>query len=228
MKAYLIGLLLACTLLLPATAQDIIGRASVIDGDTIEIRGERIRLAAIDAPESSQLCQDTSGRDYRCGQQAALALSDMIGAQNVSCRPDDRDRYGRTIATCFLRDLDLNGWMVEQGHALAYLQYGGARYSGAEAAARGEGRGMWAGTFVPPWDWRRGVRTPAGIAAYARQEQPSRADCRIKGNISKNGRIYHVPGSRHYDRTRIDTSRGERWFCSEEEARRAGWRAPRG
>ena len=52
-------------------------------------------------------------------------------------------------------------------------------------------------------------------------------DCRIKGNISKHGRIYHVPGSRWYDETKIDTSKGERWFCSEQEAIDAGWRAPR-
>lgn len=53
-------------------------------------------------------------------------------------------------------------------------------------------------------------------------------DCAIKGNINREGeRIYHIPGSRWYDRTRISLDRDERWFCSEEEARKAGWRAPR-
>jgi hypothetical protein len=51
--------------------------------------------------------------------------------------------------------------------------------------------------------------------------------CRIKGNISSSGRIYHVPGSRSYESTVIDESKGERWFCSEDEARAAGWRAPK-
>jgi endonuclease YncB( thermonuclease family) len=226
MKTVLWALLLVCALFVPATAQDIVGRASVIDGDTLDIRGERIRLSAIDAPESGQICQDASERDYRCGQRAALALSDKIGAQNVICRQEDRDRYGRTIATCFLRDLDLNGWMVEQGHALAYLQYGGQRYATHEAKARAERRGVWAGAFTPPWEWRRGERLPRAAFSSGQPQQQQR--CLIKGNISKNGRIYHVPGSRHYDRTQIDTRKGERWFCTEEEARRAGWRAPRG
>jgi hypothetical protein len=66
------------------------------------------------------------------------------------------------------------------------------------------------------------------VQATGSTQVANRPDCRIKGNISNNGRIYHVPGSRHYDRTKIDTSRGERWFCSVEEAVRAGWRAPRG
>ena len=56
--------------------------------------------------------------------------------------------------------------------------------------------------------------------------QPQSGSCLIKGNISENGRIYHVPGSRYYERTKIDEAKGERWFCTEEEARAAGWRPP--
>jgi len=54
--------------------------------------------------------------------------------------------------------------------------------------------------------------------------QPRPADCLIKGNISSSGRIYHLPGSDSYDETRVDESKGERWFCTEAEARAAGWR----
>jgi hypothetical protein len=64
----------------PASTETIIGRASVIDGDTIEIRGQRIRLHGIDAPESSQTYKDADGRTYRCGQRAAFVLADRIGA----------------------------------------------------------------------------------------------------------------------------------------------------
>jgi hypothetical protein len=72
---------------------------------------------------------------------------------------------------------------------------------------------------VAPWAWRQQQRDHAAGA---------RPDCRIKGNITRGGeRIYHRPGDRHYAQTRISTSRGERWFCSEREAREAGWRAPR-
>ena len=81
-------------------AEPIIGRASVTDGDTVVIHGTRIRLCGIDAPESAQLCQDAAGKNYRCGQQAALALVNRIGEAPISCEPRDTDRYGRTVAVC--------------------------------------------------------------------------------------------------------------------------------
>ena len=93
---------------------------------------------------------------------------------------------------------------------------------GQEQAAKAARRGLWRGEFVPLWDWRRGKRL-AGAAPAA-----SAGECRIKGNISRNGtRIDHVPGAQHYERTRINTSKGERRFCSESEARAAGWRRAR-
>jgi endonuclease YncB( thermonuclease family) len=227
-KSFYLLLFFAIALASPATASDFVGRASVIDADTVEVAGQRIRLHAIDAPESSQLCRTQAGKDYRCGQVAALALADFIGARNVSCQHTDTDRYQRAIAICRLGGADINAWLVENGHALAYRQYG-RDYVEHEDRARVAERGIWAGEFVPPWDWRRGVRlADARTMSTGSVQLASRSDCRIKGNISKNGRIYHVPGSRHYDRTKIDTSRGERWFCSVEEAVRAGWRAPRG
>ena len=97
------------------SAPAIQGTASVIDGDTTEIGGERIRLDAVDAPESSQLCLDAAGKRYRCGQKSAFALADMIGRSVVSCEPKGRDRYKRTIAICFKGATNLNGWMVTQG-----------------------------------------------------------------------------------------------------------------
>lgn len=135
------------------SAPSIQGTASVIDGDTIEIRGERIRLDAIDAPESAQLCLDSAGKRYRCGQKSALALSDMIGRSVVSCEPKGRDRYKRTIAICFKGHTNLNAWMVAQGWAVAYRKYG-IDYILEEDEARLAQRGIWAGSFEMPWDWR--------------------------------------------------------------------------
>src|SRR5437763_13306997 len=99
-------------------AADLVGQASIIDGDTIEIHGQRIRLFGIDAPEHDQLCE-AAGSQYRCGQQAALALSDQIGRQTVDCVPHDVDQYGRVVAVCSAGGEDLNAWMVSQGWALA-------------------------------------------------------------------------------------------------------------
>ena len=120
--------------------------------------------------------------------------------------------------------MDLNAWMVAEGWAFAYRRYSNA-YVGEESAARAARRGVWRGEVVPPWEWRTGKRL-GGTRTTARQESGGR--CSIKGNISKSGtRIYHVPGGRYYDQTRINTSKGERWFCTENEARSAGWRRSR-
>src|SRR5438874_5398102 len=105
-----------------ASAADLAGQASIIDGDTIEIHGQRIRLFGIDAPEHDQLCEAV-GSQYRCGQQAALALADQIGSKTVDCAPRDVDQYGRIVAVCSAGGEDLNAWMVRQGWALAYRHY---------------------------------------------------------------------------------------------------------
>ena len=197
---------------------DVTGRARVIDGDTLEIAAQRIRLHGIDAPEARQFCRGKDGA-WPCGAEATKALRSMIRNAAVSCIERDQDRYGRIVAVCFVGDGDLNAAMVLKGWALAYRQYS-VDYVKAEAAAQTTRVGLWAGEFVPPWDWRQGKRLAAGIA---NQEAPSQ--CQIKGNISKKRtRIYHVPGGRWYDRTKIDLAKGERWFCSEPEAEAAGWR----
>jgi len=137
-------------------AEEITGRASVIDGNTLHIHGTRIHLHGIDAPESGQSCT-AQGRRYRCGQQATRALSDKIGDRPVSCSPKDRDKHGRVIAVCRSGGEDLNGWMVSQGWALAYRQYS-YDYVPLEIPARLVGRGIWQGEFVEPWEWRRSRR----------------------------------------------------------------------
>ena len=116
--------LLAVLAFATSAAQTITCRASVIEGYTFEISGKRIRLHGVDAPESAQTCQDAGGKAYRCGQQAALALADKIGTATVSCEARDTDRYGRSVATCRARGESLNAWLVAQGHAVAYRQYG--------------------------------------------------------------------------------------------------------
>ena len=215
--------LLATTLILLALAFSasaharIAGPATVTDGDSLRVSGSRIRLFGIDAPESQQTCV-AGGQRWRCGLSATRALRKAIAGRPVVCTERDRDRYGRIVAVCRVGGRDINAWMVSQGLALAYRKYSRA-YVAQERAAKAARRGLWRGDFVAPWDWRRGQRLAAAAPA-ART-----GDCRIKGNISRSGkRIYHVPGAQYYDRTRIDTSKGERWFCSESQALAAGWR----
>jgi endonuclease YncB( thermonuclease family) len=141
----------------PIAAQTITGVASVTDGDSLEIRGQRIRLHGIDAPESRQLCQRPDGTAWRCGQQAALALSDQIERSPVACHVRDTDRYGRAIAVCMKDARNLSAWMVQQGWAVAYRRYS-RDYIPAEEDARRSRRNIWSGQFDMPWDWRRTQR----------------------------------------------------------------------
>jgi endonuclease YncB( thermonuclease family) len=138
-----------------AQAETISGRASIIDGDTLELAGKRIRLYGVDAPESSQRCKDGRGIEYRCGQRAALALADKIGAAPVSCSVRDTDRYRRLVAVCSQRGLDLNSWLVAEGYAVAYRQFSND-YVPQENAAKSARRGIWAGSFTPPAEYRKG------------------------------------------------------------------------
>ena len=156
MRALTIAL---CLLAAPALA-DVAGVASVIDGDTLEIHGQRIRLHGIDAPESRQLCH-RDGKPWQCGKDAANALADKIARRPVACEDLGRDRYKRIIAKCAVAGEDLGKWMVVNGWALAYRGYS-LDYVDEEADAQAARRGIWAGELVKPWKWRRGKRLDTG------------------------------------------------------------------
>ena len=143
-----------------APTATIIGKASAIDGDTLEIHGTRIRLNGIDAPEHNQICVNASGLLWLCGQRAAFALADLLTASPSTCKPagSGHDRYGRMIAVCRTpRGEDVGLALVTQGLAVAYRKYS-LDYVDAEDAARSAKRGIWAGMFVMPEEWRRRQR----------------------------------------------------------------------
>lgn len=137
----------------------------------------------------------------------------------------DRARNGPAVIgsrrrrLCVSRGADIGETLVSQGLALAYAEYSRA-YEAQEAETRAARRGIWRGEVQAPWDWRRAKRAGQGTPDPA-PERVEAGGCAIKGNISGGGRIYHMPGDPYYGRTKIDTGAGERWFCSEAEARRA-------
>lgn len=139
-------------------SEGLTGRASIIDGDTIEIRGQRLRLWGVDAPESAQLCQ-RDGQAWRCGQAAALALSEWIGERTVICTDRGDGGWGRRLGHCRVGGADVSAWLVEKGWALAFRRYS-LDYVANEDRARGMRAGIWDSQFMAPWEWRAARKGP--------------------------------------------------------------------
>ena len=133
------------------------GQPHVTDGDTIRIGETRIRLEGIDAPEMSQQCTKADGSDWKCGEDAKAALIQKIGNEAVRCEISGADRYGRSLGTCWIGKLNLNGWLVQAGWSVAYRRYS-VRYGADEQAAHGKRLNIWSGGFEPPSDYRAGQR----------------------------------------------------------------------
>jgi endonuclease YncB( thermonuclease family) len=238
--AALLGMILIAA---AAPAAERVGIARIVDGDTLTVGSSKIRLQGIDAPETDQICLNASGDRWTCGIEARDRLIAHIAAREISCVSSENDVYGRELGHCSLVGEDLNGWMVRQGWALAYVKYSSA-YVAAEEEARTHQRGLWQGAFIAPWDWRhrnnktvilgalsvpinaQSILLPHSATENAQSPQvaPS-TECLIKGNVNQNGeRIYHMPGQAFYDKVRMDLGNGKRWFCTPEEAEAAGWR----
>jgi endonuclease YncB( thermonuclease family) len=199
---------------LPGTVLE--GRAQVVDGDTIEIAGQRIRLEGIDAPEQAQTCTTANAAPWACGKAATRALFELVGQETVACESVGNDKYGRILGLCFLDGEDINRYMVEAGYAWAFVKFS-SKYVNEESAARTAKIGIWQGPARPAWEYRS--------QGWEVAESTAPKGCAIKGNISAHGQIYHLPWSPWYGKVTIDETKGERWFCSEDEAQVAGWRA---
>lgn len=155
MPSLIAAILLVSALLCASAggAEPLQGRVSVIDGDTLELHGQRIRLFGIDAPESGQRCSQTDGSQWRCGREAAFALDGFVQGHTVTCVGRDTDRWGRIIAVCDIGGVDLGLQMVESGWAIAYRRYS-RDYAPAEDRARSAALGIWSGSFENPEHWR--------------------------------------------------------------------------
>lgn len=138
-------------------AEVIKGKVRVIDGDTIEIEDQKIRLEGIDAPEIGQLC-GRGGIPVYCGIQAKYELEALIGDLEVKCESLGNDKYKRVIGECYVGSVELNGMMVKNGWALAYRKYS-QKYVESEDFAKQHGKGIWSLDFIEPWHWRRVKRS---------------------------------------------------------------------
>ena len=192
------------------------GTATVIDGDTLDISGQKIRLEGIDAPESAQTCGRAKGGTWACGRAAGEALAKLVERRRVTCRSEGVDRYDRMLGVCSVDGVEINAEMVRRGFAWAFVKYS-TSYVAEEADARAAAVGIWQGEAEAPWIFRENRWKVA--------EQRAPDECAIKGNITENGHIYHMPWSPWYGRVKVDPAQGERWFCSETEAQSAGWRS---
>ena len=137
---------------------NIVGKARVIDGDTITINNAKIRFSGIDAPEKNyygqtQFCKGPKGV-WACGKKASTKLKQLINGQEVQCTDEGKDRYGRTLSICYANGVDLQAEMVRSGMAVAYLRYSN-RYENEMLEAMIAQVGIWGGQFLEPEDWRR-------------------------------------------------------------------------
>jgi len=140
----------------------IIGKAKVIDGDTIKINNKKIRLHGIDAPEIKQLCKRvfltiyifSFQEKYKCGEISKKRLKKFVGNSAIKCKVEGTDRYKRILGTCYKKKININSKMVKNGHALAYKQYS-EKYLYVERQAEKDKLGLWIGKFDYPWEWRK-------------------------------------------------------------------------
>ena len=146
-------------------AEEVSGIPKIVDGDTIHLNNYKFRLEGIDAPEMKQKCKKESlkisyiigftfYKNYSCGKISKERLIAKINESEIKCISTSKDRYKRYIATCYLKNLNLNKWMVRNGYAVAYLRYS-KQYLTDENYAKLEKLGIWEGTFTRPEKWRK-------------------------------------------------------------------------
>ena len=201
------------------------GIIRVIDADTWDVADTRVRLHGIDAPEMAQTCDSQQRVSWPCGHWVSDQVRAHYDGKIAICETITTDRYNRTVARCWVDGRDAGQDMVANGLAFAYRKYS-MEYDLDEKGAAINNRGLHAHYIQSPAQFRANPAKgrPAPDRPAPDRPAPDR-DCLIKGNISSKGaRIYHVPGQRDYQRTVISENKGERWFCTAENALDAGWR----
>jgi endonuclease YncB( thermonuclease family) len=194
--------------------QTLQGAAYAEGGEILRVADTLVRLSGIEAPEPGQLCT-RGGRSWRCGAAAESALGRLVNGRRVRCSVSGGDAAGRPLARCTVRGRDVGAQLVRNGHVFAESGLL-PRYAGEERAARADKTGLWSGEAERPAEWR------AKVWDEAKRQSPD--GCPIKGDVTRSVRVYVMPWSPDYARVRVQTARGDRWFCSEQEALAAGFK----
>jgi endonuclease YncB( thermonuclease family) len=203
------------TVTAPKRESDLTGRATAVSGDLIRVNNQLIHLAGIEAPEPKQPCFKGNGKRWNCGASARTALEKIVRGKTVACTASGQDGDGRALASCRVNDVDISETLVRGGHVFAASGLF-ASYSTAESQAQSEQIGVWQGDTVRPKEWR------AQIWEDAKRIAPE--GCPIKGYARASDRVYTMPWSHDYHGAKVRTVKGDRWFCSEDEARAAGFK----
>ncbi len=194
---------------------DLKGRGSAMAGDLVKISGTTVKLAGVEAPERDQRC-GSGDRSRRCGEAARDALARLIRSQPIVCKLAGTDDSGFRLASCVSGEKDIAAELVRGGHVFAMMGFF-SRYGSEEGEARTARAGIWQGEEV-----ERPAEFRAKRWEEAKRDAPQ--GCPIKGSVARGSRTYVLPWSPSYERVRVRENRGERWFCSEQEAKAAGWR----
>lgn len=210
----------------PHNLQDQVLVSRVIDGDTIEIStGQKVRYIGINTPETVH-----PEKPVQCfGKEASVRNKELIEGKLVHLEKDisETDKYGRLLRYVYLKENEsaptifINDYLIRQGYAHSSSYPPDIKYQDqfrqAEADARDNNRGLW-------------TECPAGTNQQSNTNTQPQIEtgpngCNIKGNISSSGeKIYHTPGQKYYQKTIIDETKGEKWFCSEDDAKKEGFR----
>ncbi|RUO98673.1 thermonuclease family protein [Hyphomicrobium sp.] len=194
------------------------GAAAALSGDVLRVDGTLVRLEGIEAPAAAQPCYRDNGRRWNCAFAARAALNKVVRGHQVTCTASGQDSDGRTLAHCLVDGSnDIAVGLVRDGYAFATDTSFFGSLSSEESSAKEAKRGIWQGEVVRPQAWRD--------QAWEAAKRDAPDGCPIKGVVRASAKIYALPWSEAYAEARVRTDRGGRWFCSEDEAKAAGFAA---
>lgn len=195
-------------------ATELAGRATAIAGDMLRIDGTLVRLDGIEAPAPRQPCYRQNGRRWNCAAAARTGLDRIIRGRPVSCTASGQDDAGRMLAQCAAGGRDIATELVRSGYVFAASSLRNS-LTADEEAARNAKVGLWQGEVIRPQEWRD--------LTWEEAKRSAPDGCPIKGLIRASEKYYALPWSADYERAKVRIDRGERWFCSEDEAKAAGF-----